>query len=229
VTLSQSATGSATTQLVFAPYGVGNGATTFGLPNRAYVAVGRDNASGSASNITQVSTTLATTASSATGTVGSAAGLFVGMFVTFTALPNGTTISAISGTTVTFSNAANATLGATAVRFSPILDAQTLGATGGALAQTTTLIVANLPPYTPSGSVTALAPTTPVGQSLILQGGGGGSSCFVVNGQGNQGNNINISTGGTGTFAGTAQGGTSVPITKASVQPTIVMNYVIKR
>ena len=35
VTLSANATGSATTALVFAPYGVGEGATTFGIPNRA--------------------------------------------------------------------------------------------------------------------------------------------------------------------------------------------------
>jgi hypothetical protein len=48
VTLSQAATASATTPLVFAPYGVGDGTTTFGIPNRAYIAVGRDNASGSA-------------------------------------------------------------------------------------------------------------------------------------------------------------------------------------
>jgi hypothetical protein len=42
VTLSANATVSSTTALVFAPYGVGDGSTSFGIPNRAYVGVGRD-------------------------------------------------------------------------------------------------------------------------------------------------------------------------------------------
>ena len=73
ITLNANATATSTTVLVFAPYGVGDGSTTFNLPNRAYVGVGRDNASGSASNITQVSTTINTTSGSTTATVGSAA------------------------------------------------------------------------------------------------------------------------------------------------------------
>ena len=75
ITMNQNATSSSTTALVFAPYGVGDGSTTFNLPNRAYVGVGRDNASGSASNITQVSTTIATTNGSAAVVVASATGL----------------------------------------------------------------------------------------------------------------------------------------------------------
>jgi len=50
VTLSLTAIGSATTLLVFSPHGAGDGLTTFGLPNRAYIGVGRDNASGRAWN-----------------------------------------------------------------------------------------------------------------------------------------------------------------------------------
>jgi hypothetical protein len=33
----------------------------------------------------------------------------------------------------------------------------------------------------------------------------------------------------TSTFTGTPQGGTSTPIVKSTLSPTIVMNYVIKR
>jgi hypothetical protein len=96
VTMSANATTSSTTALVFAPYGVGDGSTTFGIPNRGYIAVGRDNASGSASNVNQVSTTISTTSGSATATVASATGLFVGMFVSHPKVPIGTKINAIS-------------------------------------------------------------------------------------------------------------------------------------
>jgi hypothetical protein len=36
-------------------------------------------------------------------------------------------------------------------------------------------------------------------------------------------------TQGTSTFTGSAQGGTSAPMKFATMQPTIVMNYIIKR
>ena len=119
-----------TTRLVFAPYGVGDGATTFGIPNRSYIAVGRDNASGSASNVLQVSTTVSITTGTNAATVASATGLFVGMFVNQPKIPIGTKITAISGTSVTFSNNATGTLASAAVRFSPVLDAQTLSVAG---------------------------------------------------------------------------------------------------
>jgi hypothetical protein len=70
-----------TSPIVFAPYGAGDGASTFGLPNRAYLAVGRDNASGSASNVIQVSTTVTLVSGNSNITVASAAGLAIGMFV----------------------------------------------------------------------------------------------------------------------------------------------------
>jgi len=109
------------------------------FPNRAYVAVGRDNASGSAANVTQVSTTITATSGSASATVASATGLFVGMFVSQPKYPNGTVINAISGTTLTLSNVASANLTTAAVRFSPLLDAQTMGATGGELGHVSTV------------------------------------------------------------------------------------------
>jgi hypothetical protein len=140
VTLSQNATGSATIPLVFAPYGVGDGSTTFGLPNRAFIGVGRDNASGSATNIMQVSTTVSLTNGSPTATVASATGLFIGMFVNHPKVPFSTQITAISGTTLTLNANATGTVFGSAVRFSPIKDAQALGAMGGGLSTSTTLI-----------------------------------------------------------------------------------------
>ncbi len=218
VTMSLTATGSSTTALVFAPYGIGDGSTTFGLPNRAYVAVGRDNASGSATNVTQVSTTMSITTGTAAATVASATGLFIGMYVNQPKVPYGTTISAISGTSVTLSANATGTLVAAAVRFSPIKDAQTLGTVGGALAQTTTLVTANLPAYTPSGNVTIVSGSNVATSTGVLNTNGG--TVFAV---------VNTVVNITASFAGNAQGGTSTPITKATVQPTIVMNYIIKR
>jgi microcystin-dependent protein len=115
-------------------YGAGNGTTTFNLPDlRGRIPVGNDAMGGSAANRIQRSTTLTTTNGSPTATVGSATGLSVGMKVSGnTNVPAGTTINAISGTTLTLS--ANATGAGTnvATRFSIVDDAQTLGKAGGA-------------------------------------------------------------------------------------------------
>lgn len=98
----------------------------------------------------------------------------------------------------------------------------TLGDAGGA--QSRTIVTANLPPYTPSGSI----------------GGTGNSSDSNI--QKNAGS-ITISTGGANTvplvsqgsisvagsqysFTGTAQGGTSTPV--VTVQPTIVANKLLR-
>jgi hypothetical protein len=224
VTLSANATGSSTTALVFAPYGVGGGSSTFGIPNRAYVGVGRDNASGSASNVTQVSTSLNTTLSSTLAVVGSAAGLFPGMFVTQGSFPNGTTIISISGTNVILSNVASAN-GVLAARFSPILDAQTLGAKGGALSQSMTLVTANLP-ASPSGTI-AVSATIPV-RVFSTTGSNDVTHISLGSNAGADAGLFNPTTTGS-TFNGAAQGGTSTPILTETVQPTIVMNYIIKR
>lgn len=221
VTLSANATVSSTTGLVFAPYGVGDGSTTFNLPNRCYVAVGRDNASGSASNILQVSTSITTTNGSPTATVASTSGLFVGMYVSHAKVPFGTTINAISGTTLTLSANATGSVTGSAARFSPIKDAQTAGAVGGALAHTTTLVTANLPAYTPTGSVAGTVNIL-YRQSNALDG----LNNNYLNDIGPTGSvNRTLSA----TFTGTPQGGTSTPITKSILQPTIVMNFIIKR
>jgi microcystin-dependent protein len=97
-------------------------------------------------------------------------------------------------------------------------DGVTLGATGGA--QTKTLLTANLPAYTPSGSLSLAIPvfnltavsgstdTTHISLGNSANGSGGTFSSFVTN-----------------TWTGTAQGGISTPVDK--MPPAIVLNYII--
>lgn len=115
-------------------YGVGDGSTTFNLPDlRGRTTVGNDSMGGTAANRTQRSTTITTTNASTSATVGSATGLSVGMYVTSANVTAGTTITAISGTTITLSAAATASGTGTAARFSILNnDAAVLGAAGGA-------------------------------------------------------------------------------------------------
>ncbi|BAQ16093.1 hypothetical protein [Methyloceanibacter caenitepidi] len=130
--------------------GLGNAGTedfdagdTVALPDSRGVALyGRDNMGQGAANRLQKSTTINTTSSLTTATVASATDLCVGMFVLSANVPAGTLISAISGTTLTLSQAATATASGTAARFSIINDPQVAGSVGGA--QTIALILAML-------------------------------------------------------------------------------------
>jgi microcystin-dependent protein len=95
-----------------------------------------------------------------------------------------------------------------------------LGDAGGA--QSTTLVTANLPPYTPSGSLTGSQSFGNIQQNSSTyqpQGGGSGVAAFA--------NNVSVVVLGSGfSFSGTAQGGTSTPFT--NVQPTIIANKLLR-
>lgn len=93
--------------------------------------IGLDDMGGMAANIIQRSTTISTTNASPTATVASATGLAAGMYVVSANVPAGTTITAISGTTLTLSGNASGTASGTAARFSEFADAQTAGAAAG--------------------------------------------------------------------------------------------------
>ena len=99
------------------------------------------------------------------------------------------------------------------------LTSRTLGATVGV--ETVVLVTANLPPYTPVGTITngaiSISHNAITGSSTT---GGGGFPCG-----GNGGATISASQGTT-TFAGTAQGGTSTAINTMS--PMIFLNLLIK-
>ena len=102
-------------------------------------------------------------------------------------------------------------------------DSNTRGATGGI--QASTLSTANLPAYSPSGSVSVSVTST----SANIQNNTGSTASANLPGGATdyaQKNSVAITSTGTGIFTGTAQGGTSTPFT--NVQPTIICNYIIR-
>lgn len=105
-------------------------------------------------------------------------------------------------------------------------DSTQLGAVGGG--QSATLVTANLPPYTPSGSITngALHTTTSSGGYPLVNNSSPAGN--VQSGANNiyQNNGALVITQDPSTFTGTPQGGTSTPFSK--VQPTIVCNYIMR-
>jgi microcystin-dependent protein len=104
------------------------------------------------------------------------------------------------------------------------LNGDTIGATGGG--ETQTLVTANLPAYTPTGSLSGIISTAtgiPSGQSLSSAPTTGGSRNVSDWGSGSA-TIGQISS--TGTFVGVAQGGTSTAF--GVVQPTIICNYIIR-
>jgi microcystin-dependent protein len=117
---------------------------------RGRAAVGLDDMGNSAANVLQVSTTVTTVNASTSATVASASGLFVGMYIVSTNIPTGTTVTAISGTTVTMSNAATAGAAGVAARFSVVADAQVPGSAGGD--EGVTLTTQGLPTHTHTGT-----------------------------------------------------------------------------
>lgn len=94
-----------------------------------------------------------------------------------------------------------------------------INAVGGS--QTTTLLLSNLPPYTPTG---VNGPTTSSG--LFLQGGVPDNFSSVAgSGQFDNLTKANV-TAPAATFTGIAQGGASAPFSR--VQPTLTADFIIK-
>lgn len=98
----------------------------------------------------------------------------------------------------------------------------TLGEAGGA--QSRTLITANLPPYTPSGTNSGGAAN--LQWSTISNGAVGGSQTVVTNILSFGGGQLTSTSFTQPTFAGAAQGGSSTPV--VTVQPTIVANKLLR-
>jgi microcystin-dependent protein len=97
--------------------------------------------------------------------------------------------------------------------------ATNVGAVGGA--ESKTLLTANLPPYTPSGTLT----TGTISIQSSFNGFQLGGTNAVV-GLSNGGTNFVLNGFSGFSFTGTAQGGTSTPF--ATVQPTIIMNKLLR-
>jgi microcystin-dependent protein len=91
-----------------------------------------------------------------------------------------------------------------------------LGAVGGEASETLTLVTANLPPYTPAGTIA-------ITQNANMKNTGALTADAPPT-------NVPSSTAATITaeFTGTPQGGTSTPIVVPTIQPTIVCNYIIR-
>lgn len=112
--------------------------------------------------------------------------------------------------------------GTSADRLNPTISSGVLGSSGGLQKQT--LTTANLPPYTPSGSIANGTITSTPNLSQVIGPSGG---LAFGSGSGGGLNSLTVSSSqATSTFTGTAQGGTSTAF--AVVQPTIVCNYIIR-
>lgn len=99
-------------------------------------------------------------------------------------------------------------------------DGGTRGATGGQ--QINQLATPNLPPYTPSGTITNGAISLSQPDAIRGDTGGGG-----IGGGGNFGHSYSLTASqAPSTFTGTAQGGTSAAFT--NMQPTILCNYILR-
>jgi len=186
-------------------HGVGDGSTTFNLPDmRGRVPAGKDDMGGSAANrlnVTLTGTRVSTASGSITG-LSSTAGLSVGMRAFGTGIGTGAVITAItSGTAVTLSVNSTAT-GSGSIRFA-VVDGATLGAVGGSHVHA--LSLDQIPAHT--HTVTAPAAPTQLGYT---------------------GFNDNSPLNGVPGSAGDTSGSAGSSGSHSNVQPTIVVNYLIK-
>jgi hypothetical protein len=99
-----------------------------------------------------------------------------------------------------------------------------LGAVGGG--ETSSLVTANLPPYTPAGSVSVNSSANNIvtntgGFTNIGAGSISSFGCFATPFAQAAGTQTS-----TGSLAGTAQGGTSAPV--RTVMPTIIVNKILR-
>lgn len=181
-------------------FGVGDGSTTFNLPDlRGRVPAGKDDMGGSAAGRLAVTLT-GTKASTGNGNItglSSTAGLSIGMRAFGTGIGTNAVITAItSGTAVTLSVNSTST-GSGAIRFA-VVDGATLGAVGGDHVHA--LAAGQMPAHTHT-------------QTAVTTSGSGSQYANVGDGQ----------FAAAGETASTG-GGQSHP----NVQPTLVLNYIVK-
>lgn len=100
------------------------------------------------------------------------------------------------------------------------VDGATMGSAAGS--QSATLVTANLPPYTPTGSNAAGTNVAFWDGNVLVEFTGANQGL----GQYSVPNANNMSVTASNTWTGNAQGGTSTPV--KVVQPTIICNYIIR-
>jgi microcystin-dependent protein len=196
-------------------YGIGDGSTTFNIPDmRGFVPAGRGNMGGTDGGRLVDTLTATTGAGSAVITgISNTAFLAVGMFVNGPNVPGGRFIVSIdSATQVTLNNGAGVLLGTQALRFG-FLDSHQLGSSGGD--DIHVLSVNQMPLH-----------GHPFRQSQVNAGGASsdtsGGLMLNVSNQVNQ-------AAFTGTPNASQQiGGTGGGQAHSNLQPTIILNYIIK-
>lgn len=103
-------------------------------------------------------------------------------------------------------------------------DSTALGSVGGG--ESKTLLTANLPAYTPIGTISN-AITVAFNAANVSSASGGGNSITTGAFSSTGALNLNAaSIGGGSTFTGSAQGGVSTPF--RTVQPTIILNKILR-
>lgn len=100
------------------------------------------------------------------------------------------------------------------------LNGDTLGDTGGG--ETQTLVTANLPAYTPSGTLSGGSGNLAYSTNNANWSAGANATITAV---GSGGSNADVTIDSNQSFNGVAQGGTSTAF--GIVQPTIILNYII--
>lgn len=215
-------------------HGVGNGSTTFGIPDdMGYVKAGREGmGSATAPNRLQKAPTITTTNGNPSATVSAATDLCIGMYIFSANVTAGTTITAISGTTITMSANATGSGTGTAARFSLINDPQGITGVGGqqSAAQASSEIATHLHDGSGMSAGNGGAhehttkkggddpPTTTFNTGAISGGGANG---------GNDSGPINAASDHTHPISGnTGNAGSSNPM--KNVQPTKMVNWIIK-
>lgn len=199
--LSANATATASgVSLLLAPWGVGDGSTTFDLPDlRARAPIG---VTATQSTVDLYRTGCSTTNRSAAVTLGSSSTLIsVGMSVYGAGIPPGATVAAVSGTSVTLSANATATGTGLTLRFAWI-NAWRVGATGGAAQHT--LSTAEMPSHTHDAS----------GKTDRTTAGSGSEQVLIKN--------------GTANALAPAVNATGEGLAHNNVQPSAVVNYIIR-
>lgn len=99
------------------------------------------------------------------------------------------------------------------------------GVNNGTGAQSATLVTGNLPPYTPAGSVATTSTTSDVMHTTGLVSTTTGTAGVNFTAGNPSGGTTLSGVSSSGTLTGTAQGGTSTPV--STVQPTLVANCVV--
>jgi len=194
---------------------------------QGFVAAGLDDMGSSPAGRMQTVTNLALTAGSTTAQVADASRLVRGMAVTATGISAGTVIAAISGTTITLSQAAAAGSTGTVVgRFSLIGDAQVPGVAGGDTI--CGLGIDQIPTVTPSGTLDPVPDhqhTTTYNFQNAYGGGSGGAVVSVGQAASNSTAATTPAGGHTPVFHGTPFGG---GLAHPNMQPTRLGTFYMK-